>query len=103
MAKQFKIHMDTFALGSNKGTVHVLVSIIDEQGVAQRAWCGAPLFEEASESSNIKSSAFQVWDLKVTAFQAKALNKKICKRCADGNYKLICELQEEIDNRKLDS
>ena len=105
MAKQIKTTMDNFALGSSKSTVHVLVSILDEKGVSQRAWCGAPLFEEPEDSVNAKTNGYQVWDLKVTAFQVKALDKRVCKKCAHaaGNKKLMCHLQEEMDKIKIDS
>jgi len=83
--KPVRTSLDTFALGCSKVTIHVLVAEVDDAGVSQRAWCGAPL-----EPNSIP------WSAEITAEQIKHRDKHLCKRCAKGNTKAKLLIDEEI-------
>jgi hypothetical protein len=76
--------MDSFGLSAKGDKLHVLVSVLDSEGVLQRAWCGKGL-----GTNNI------AWDIKSAAEAVKEGDITICKRCAKGNPKLMLLLQEE--------
>ena len=82
--REHKITMDSFGLSAKGDKLHVLVSVLDSDGVLQRAWCGNNLAK-----NNI------AWDIKSAAEAVKDGNVTICKRCAKGNPKLMLLLQEE--------
>lgn len=84
--KPAKVPLDTFALGRNKETIHVITVEITEGGVGQRAWCGAPL-----DSYNLP------WSAEIVAEQIKNEGKRLCKRCANGNSKAKILIDEAMN------
>lgn len=76
--------MDAFGLSRKGDKLHVIVGIMDSEGISQRAWCGGSL-----DDNNI------AWDVRTAAEQIKEGHVVICKRCANGNPKLMFLLQEE--------